>query len=197
MNKTLMIIGSVIALMLLITVSSYNGIIASDELTKREWGNLQSTLQRRLDLIPNLVQTVKGYTNYEAETLQKIVEARSQATSMKIDSSMLNDPKALEKYMQIQNQLSAGLSRLIAISESYPDLKASDTYRDLMSQLEGTENRINVARQNYNGAVNQFNYTIRKFPASIVNSMFLHLTVKNFFTADAEAEKVVKVDFSK
>ncbi|WPY00972.1 LemA family protein [Candidatus Trichorickettsia mobilis] len=197
MNKvTLAVIASVIIL-ILSAIGSYNSLISHDEAVKREWGNLESTLQRRLDLIPNLVQTVKAYSTYESETLQKVVEARANATAVKIDASSLDNPEALQKYQQAQNQLSGSLTKLLAIAENYPDLKASETYRDLLAQLEGTENRINVARQNYNNEVKEYNYALRQFPGSLINKSFLNLTTKDSFAAEAEARTVPKVNFGK
>ena len=197
MNKvTLAVIASVIIL-ILSAIGSYNSLISHDEAVKREWGNLEATLQRRLDLIPNLVQTVKAYSTYESETLQKVVEARANATSVKIDASSLDNPEALQKYQQAQNQLSSSLTKLLAIAENYPDLKASETYRDLLAQLEGTENRINVARQNYNNEVKEYNYALRQFPGSLLNKSFLNLTTKDSFAAEAEARTVPKVNFGK
>ena len=197
MNKvTLAVIASVIIL-ILSAIGSYNSLISHDEAVKREWGNLEATLQRRLDLIPNLVQTVKAYSTYESETLQKVVEARANATSVKIDASSLDNPEALQKYQQAQNQLSSSLTKLLAIAENYPDLKASETYRDLLAQLEGTENRINVDRQNYNNEVKEYNYALRQFPGSLINKSFLNLTTKDSFAAEAEARTVPKVNFGK
>ena len=195
-NKAIMSIA-IIIICIGYVIGSYNNLISHDEAVKQGWGELETTLQRRLDLIPNLVQIVKAYSAYEAETLQKIVEGRANATSIKIDVSSSGGQEALQKYQQIQNQLSGSLNKLIAVAENYPNLKASETYRDLLSQLEGIENRINIARQNYNNEVKEYNYSLRKFPNSLINKLFLNLTEKKFLIADSTAGVVPKIDFNK
>jgi len=192
MNRFLLGFASVVALLSFVGFSSYNSIISKDEQARQAWGDLESTLQRRLDLIPNLVQSVKGYSFHESDTLQKVVEARAKATSIKIDS-----PETLQQFQQANNQLSNNLSRLLAVAENYPDLKASESFRDLMTQLEGTENRINVARQNYNNAIADYNFTLRRFPNFLINSYFLNLQAKTTFVADEGAKSAPKVDFGK
>jgi len=173
----------------------YNQMQKNEEAVFRAWGDLESALQRRADLIPNLVEVVKGYAAHEKETLQAVVEARSKATSIQLKPEMLGDPEALSKFQAAQGQLSSALSRLMVVVERYPDLKANQNFLDLQHQLEGTENRINVARQRYNEAVERFNYSIRKFPNSLTNSLLLNLERKEFFKADESAKEVPKVKF--
>lgn len=186
-----------VALLLAVTSFSgcgYNQMQLNEEEVFAAWGNLESTLQRRADLIPNLVATVKGYASHEAETLESVVEARAKATQTTISPEMLSNPQAIERFQQAQGALSSALSRLMVVVERYPNLKADTQFTNLMHQLEGTENRINVARQRYNEAVKTFNFSIRKFPNSLTN-MFLGLERKEFFEAAAGAEEVPTVDF--
>ncbi len=173
----------------------YNTIQMNEEAVMKAWGDLQAQLQRRADLIPNLVEVVKGYAKHEKETLQAVIEARAKATSINITPDMLNNKEAMEKFQQAQSGLAASLSKLMVVVEKYPELKADQNFRDLQHQLEGTENRISVARQRYNAAVERFNYSIRKFPNSITNSLFLHLQRKEYFKADQGAQNAPKVSF--
>jgi len=173
----------------------YNQMQKNEEAVFRAWGDLESALQRRADLIPNLVEVVKGYAAHEKETLQAVIEARSKAASIQLKPEMLGDPEALSQFQAAQGQLSSALSRLMVVVERYPDLKANQNFLDLQHQLEGTENRINVARQRYNEAVETFNYSIRKFPNSLTNSLLLNLERKEFFKADESAKEVPKVKF--
>jgi LemA protein len=166
-----------------------------EENVNQAWGNVESNLQRRADLIPNLVETVKGYAAHERETLQAVIEARAKATSVQLKPDDLSDPQAMNNLLQAQGQLSSALSRLMVVVERYPDLKANQNFLDLQNQLEGTENRINVARQRYNDAVNQFNFSIRKFPNSLTNSILLHLKAKEYFAAEEGAKQAPKVKF--
>ncbi|MGA1824776.1 MAG: LemA family protein [bacterium] len=173
----------------------YNVMQKNEESVKKAWGDFESTLQRRADLIPNLVEVVKGYAAHEKETLQAVIEARSKATSVQLSPEMLSDPQAIERFQQAQGALSSALARLMVVVERYPDLKANQNFMDLQHQLEGTENRINVARQRYNQAVETFNYSIRKFPNSLTNNMLLHLQRKEYFNADETAKEVPKIKF--
>ena len=173
----------------------YNTMQQQEEAVQKAWGDVESTLQRRSDLIPNLVSVVKGYAAHEKETLQAVVEARAKATSVNLTAKDLGNPQAMQRLQEAQGQLSSALSRLMVVVERYPDLKANQNFLDLQSQLEGTENRINVARQRYNAAVESFNYAIRKFPNSLTNKFMLHLERKAYFKADAAATAVPKVDF--
>ncbi|MGE4291599.1 MAG: LemA family protein [Desulfovibrio sp.] len=179
----------------LFTGCGYNTMQQNEEEVSAAWGNLEAALQRRADLIPNLVETVKGYAGHEKETLQAVVDARSKATSMQLTPEALNDPKALANFQAAQGELSSALARLMVVVERYPDLKANQNFLALQHQLEGTENRISVARQRYNDAVKIFNFSIRKFPNSLTNSLLLHLERKEFFAADDAARQAPKVDF--
>ena len=181
-----------------LTGCGYNDFQSKDEATKAAWGEVVNQYQRRADLIPNLVNTVKGYASHERETLEAVTRARSAATSFQITPEVLNDPAAFEKFQQVQGQLSSALSRLMVVSEKYPDLKANTNFRDLQSQLEGTENRITVARQRYIVAVQDYNVHARSFPNNLTAMMFGY-KVKPSFTV--ENEKAIStaptVDFGK
>jgi len=187
--------------LILITLSAllagcgYNTMQANEEAVVAAWGNVESAYQRRADLIPNLVETVKGYAKHEADTLKSVVEARSKAGSIQISKDTLNDPASVARFRQAQGELSGALSRLMVIVERYPDLKANQNFIDLQKQLEGTENRINVARERYNTAVQNFNTSIRVFPNSLTNSLLLHLERKEPFKAEEGANAAPKVNF--
>ncbi|EFL52076.1 LemA family protein [Solidesulfovibrio fructosivorans JJ]] len=191
------LLGLLIALLMLSSLSGcgYNQMQTNEEAVNGAWGNVESALQRRLDLIPNLVETVKGYASHEKDTLTAVVDARAKATQVKITPETLNDPKAMAAFQQAQGQMQSSLSRLLAIAENYPQLKADQNFRDLQNQLEGTENRINVARQRYNQAVETYNASIRTFPNFITNSLLLHLKPKEYFKADEAAKQAPKVKF--
>jgi LemA protein len=173
----------------------YNTMQANEEAVKAAWGDVESSYQRRADLVPNLVETVKAYAKHERETLTAVTEARSKAGSITLTKEMLDDPQALARFQQAQGALSSSLSRLMVVVEKYPDLKANQGFQDLAHQLEGTENRINVARSRYNKAVETFNTSIRIFPNSLTNSMLLHLKLKEPFKADEGAATAPKVKF--
>ena len=189
---------TVLAAMLIATSLAgcgYNAMQQQEEEVFAAWGNLESALQRRADLIPNLVETVKGAAAHEKSTLTAVVEARAKAVQTKITPEMLTDKNALANFQAAQGELSSALSRLMVVVERYPDLKANQNYLGLQHQLEGTENRINVARQRYNEAVKTFNFSIRKFPNSLTNSLLLHLERKEFFEAAPDAKAAPKVNF--
>jgi LemA protein len=152
---------------LILSGCGYNDFQAKDEATKAAWSEVVNQYQRRADLIPNLVNTVKGYASHEKDTLEAVTKARSQATSFQITPEVLNNPEAFAKFQQVQGQLSSALSRLMAVSENYPQLKADTGFRDLQSQLEGTENRITVARQRYIASVQDYNVLARSFPSNL------------------------------
>jgi LemA protein len=173
----------------------YNTMQKQEENVFKAWGDVEATLQRRADLIPNLVETVKGYASHERETLEAVINARAKATSMKLSADDLSNSAALQRLQQSQGELSSALSRLLAVVEQYPDLKANENFKDLQNQLEGTENRINVARQRYNEAVQEFNSSIRSFPNSLTNSLLLHLKLKEYIKADEAAKAAPKVKF--
>ena len=163
----------------------YNQFQSKDEATKAAWGEVVNQYQRRADLIPNLVNTVKGYATHERETLEAVTRARAAATSFQITPEVLNNPEAFKKFQAVQGELSGALSRLMAVSEKYPDLKADTGFRDLQSQLEGTENRITVARNRYITTVQDYNVTVRSFPTNLTAKMFGY-TAKPSFTVDNE-----------
>lgn len=179
----------------LLSGCGYNTMQANEEAVIAAWGDVESAYQRRNDLIPNLVEVVKGYAKHEAETLKAVTEARAKVGSMQLSKEVINDPSALTKFQQNQGELSSALSRLMVVAEKYPDLKANQNFLDLQKQLEGTENRINVARTRYNKAVQTFNTSIRTFPNSLTNSLILHLKRKEPFKADEGAKNAPKVKF--
>ena len=170
---------------------SYNDMVLRREAATAQLGNVEHQYQRRMDLIPNLVNTVKGYASHEQNTLSEVVEARAQATQTRID---VNDAAAMARFAQAQGELSSALSRLMAISESYPDLKASQNFRDLQTQLEGTENRIAVERRKYNEAAQSFNTYVKMFPRNLLADMFGFAPL-NYFEAQQGAEKAPEVQF--
>jgi len=172
----------------------YNTMQANEEAVKAAWGDVEATYQRRSDLIPNLVEVVKAYAKHERETLTAVTEARAKVGTIQA-SKVLDDPKAFAQFQQAQAAMSSALSRLMVVVEKYPDLKANQNFQDLQHQLEGTENRINVARTRYNKAVEAFNTSIRVFPNSLTNSILLHLKLKEPFKAEAGAEKAPQVKF--
>jgi len=173
----------------------YNLMQTNEEAVKAAWGDVEATYQRRNDLIPNLVEVVKGYASHEKETLTAVTEARAKVGTIKMSKDLLDDPQALARFQSAQGEMSSALSKLMVVVERYPDLKANQNFRDLQHQLEGTENRINVARTRYNKAVEVFNSSIRTFPNSLTNSLLLHLKLKEPFKAEAGAEKAPKVKF--
>jgi LemA protein len=195
MKRRVWLFSMMIAAVLILSGCGYNAMQMNEEAVQKAWGDVESTLQRRADLIPNLVSTVKGYAEHEQETLQAVVEARSKATSVNLTADDLGNAQAMQRFQEAQGQLSSALSRLMVVVERYPDLKANQNFLDLQNQLEGTENRITVARQRYNAAVETFNYSIRKFPNSMTNSLLLHLERKEYYKADAAATAAPVVDF--
>jgi LemA protein len=174
---------------------TYNTLVKLEEGVKASWSQVQNVYQRRADLIPNLVETVKGYASHEKNTLQAVVDARSKVGSFTIDKNVLNDPAAMKKFQAMQGELSSALSRLMVVTENYPQLKANENFLALQSQLEGTENRIAVERMRYNEAAREFNTKRRMFPASIIANS-AGFQEKAYFEADAGAEKAPKVNFN-
>lgn len=174
-------------------VSGYNGLVTQDESVKKAWNNVQSEYQRRADLIPNLVNTVKGAADFEQSTLKQLMDARAKATSININADNLT-PEKLAEFQQAQAQISSGIGRLLAVVENYPDLKANQNFRDLQVQLEGTENRIKTARNDFNGAVQEYNVKVRRFPMNILAGMF-GFKVKDGFKAEAGSERAPEVKF--
>ncbi|MBV7532596.1 LemA family protein [Chitinophaga sp. sic0106] len=191
--RTGIIVLIVLALLVMFGCGKYNGMVKQDENVKNKWGAVQSAYQRRADLIPNLVSTVKGAANFETETLTKVMEARASATRINVNVDDLS-PEKIQQYQAAQGQLSQALGRLLAVSEAYPDLKANQNFRDLQVQLEGTENRINVARNDFNDAVNGYNSAIRTFPNNLVAGI-TGFKAKGYFTADEGAKDAPKVQF--
>jgi len=183
----------VIVAMMSLSSCSYNSMVQMDENVKAKWGAVESQYQRRADLIPNLVNTVKGVANFEKSTLVDVTEARAKATAITVDPTKLT-PETIQKYQAAQGQLSTALGRLLVASERYPELKANENFTALQVQLEGTENRINVARLDFNQAVQDYNSKIRSFPANITAKMF-GFTEKGYFQAEAGANKVPTVQF--
>lgn len=173
----------------------YNQMQAKEEAVFAAWGDVEAAYQRRADLVPNLVEVVKGYAKHENQTLTQVTEARAKVGSVQVSKEMLAQPQAIERFQQAQSQLGGALSRLLVVAEQYPNLKADQTFLDLQNQLEGTENRINVARVRYNRAVQDFNTSIRTFPNSLTNSLLLHLNRKEPFKADEGARVAPKVKF--
>ncbi|MBK0379812.1 LemA family protein [Mucilaginibacter segetis] len=183
----------IIASAMSLSSCSYNGMVKADENVKGKWGQVETQYQRRSDLIPNLVATVKGEANFEKSTLTEVTEARAKATSIQVDPTKLT-PESIQKYQAAQGQLSTALGRLLVASENYPNLKANEAFRGLQVQLEGTENRISVARRDFNEAVQAYNSKIRSFPANLTAKMF-GFKEKGYFAAEAGADKAPKVEF--
>ncbi len=198
MKKSWIIIGVIVLLVIIVFSSvkgTYNGLVKSEEKVNKSWADVQGAYQRRMDLIPNLVSTVKGYAKFEQETLIKVIEQRAAATkpTINVDASKL-DANTLAQFQKTQDELGSSLSRLLVTVEKYPDLKANQNFLQLQAQLEGTENRINVERRNFNGTVNEFNSTLRSFPTNILAGMF-GFSKKPYFEAQAGADAAPKVDF--
>jgi LemA protein len=192
-NLTLVIIVGLILLIGGCGCNGYNGLVKQDEVVNNAWNNVQSDYQRRADLIPNLVNTVKGEANFEQTTLQNVVAARASATQIKVDPKDLT-PEKLQQFQAAQGQLSQALGRLLMVTENYPNLRANDAFRGLQAQLEGTENRIKVSRNDFNKAVADYNVKVRSFPMNIFSGMF-GFKPKAGFTAEAGAEKAPEVKF--
>jgi LemA protein len=192
-----MLLSALLASVLL-SGCGYNQFQAKDEATKAAWGEVVNQYQRRADLIPNLVNVVKGYASHERETLEAVTRARAAATSFQITPEVLNNPEAFQKFQQVQGELSGALSRLMAVSEAYPNLKADTQFRDLQSQLEGTENRITVARQRYIASVQDYNVLARSFPTNLTAKMFGYAPKPSFTVENERAISTApKVDFGK
>ncbi|MBO9638528.1 LemA family protein [Siphonobacter aquaeclarae] len=189
---TIAILG-ILILIVLMGGCSYNGLVSQDESVKTAWAKVQSDYQRRADLIPNLVNTVKGAANFEQKTLTDVINARANATSIKFTADQLT-PENIQKFQEAQAQLNGSLSRLMAVAENYPQLKANENFRDLQAQIEGTENRIKVSRNDFNDAVQVYNKKVRSFPTNLLAGIF-GFPAKAYFEADAGADKAPKVEF--
>jgi len=194
-HKSTQLFSISLSALLLFSACGYNKLQGLDEEVKAAWSEVQNQYQRRADLVPNLVATVKGAAQFEQDTLQKVVEARSNATAVKLDTASLNNPEAFKKFEQAQSQLSSALSRLLVVVERYPDLKANQNYRDLQAQLEGTENRIAVARKRYIERVAEYNKGVRFFPENLTAKYLLGLDVRQTFSAEESAAKPPQVKF--
>lgn len=191
-----LIIRSIIAMIAIVALQScnYNTMVEQQQAVDQSWAEVENQYQRRADLIPNLVNTVKGYAAHESSTFEKVTEARAKATSITIDADNLNE-ETLAKFQEAQNELTGALKSLLAVTENYPDLKANENFRDLQVQLEGTENRVTTARGRYTEAVATYNTTIKKFPTVIYAGWF-GFDAKPQFKADAGASQAPKVDFN-
>lgn len=198
MKKILLGLVAVLVVFALYAFSTYNSLVTLDESVNEKWAQVQNVYQRRLDLIPNLVNTVKGYAAHEQETLEKVIQARADATKTSITaegmSNILSDAEAFKQFQQSQSALTSSLSKLMVVVEKYPDLKANQNFLALQSQLEGTENRITVERKRFNEVVRDYNIKIRKFPGSLIAS-FLSFEKKNQFEAAPDAQTAPKVEF--
>lgn len=192
-NLILLAVGGLLLICVFWSFSTYNGLVGQDEVVTTAWGNVQTQYQRRSDLIPNLVNVVKGYAKHEKETLDAVVSARARATQITVSADGLT-PEKLQQYQQAQGQLSAALGKLLAVSESYPNLKANENFSELQAQLEGTENRISESRTRYNKAVQGYNISVRKFPGNIVAKMF-GFAPKAKFEAAENAQNAPTVNF--
>ena len=184
---------AVVAIFSLTSCSTYNGMVEKEEAVRSAWANVETQYQRRADLIPNLVSTVKGYAQHEESTLKAVVDARAKATSVNITPYQLNE-QSIAEYQKAQSAVTSALGRLIAVSENYPDLKANQNFLELQAQLEGTENRISVARKQFNDTTQLYNTSVRKFPANLV-AMIFGFDQKPYFEADASASSAPKVEF--
>ncbi len=196
MKKSWIVLAIVILLVILVYASvkgTYNQMVGKDELVSAQWAQVENVYQRRMDLIPNLVNTVKGYADFEQETLTQVIEARAKATSIQVNASNLN-PAILNQFQEAQAGLSSALSRLLVTIERYPDLKANQNFLELQAQLEGTENRIAVERRKFNDVARDYNTFIRQFPKNIYANIF-NFESKAYFEAEEKAKEVPKVEF--
>jgi LemA protein len=172
--------------------NGYNGLVTSDQDVKKVWSNVETNYQRRTDLYSSIIKTIEGSANFEKSTLREVLEARSKATSINVD---INDPASLEAYQKAQANLQGSFSRLLAVVENYPDLKTTQAFRDFQTQIEGTENRINIARQDYNKSIEGYNLKVKRFPRSLLAGMF-GFKEKPFYKADAGSEKAPDINFN-
>ena len=193
MKKSTIIVIALVAIVAIWGVSAYNGLVKMDENVSTAWSNVENQYQRRADLIPNLVNTVKGYAAHEKETLEAVLAARSKATQMTIDADNLT-PEKLQEYQKAQGEIGAALGRLLAITEAYPDLKANENFKELQAQLEGTENRISVERKNFNEVARSYNTAVRTFPKTIIAGM-CGFDKRPYFEAEEGANKAPEVQF--
>lgn len=193
MKKGTLALIAIVAIVVIWAISGYNGLVTLDENVSNAWSNVETQYQRRADLIPNLVSTVKGYATHEKETLEGVVEARSKATSIKLDADNLT-PEKLAAFQKAQGDVTTALGKLLAITENYPDLKANENFKELQAQLEGTENRITVARMEFNKQAKELNTQIRRFPKNLLASIF-GIDKRAYFEAAEDAAQAPKVEF--
>jgi LemA protein len=194
--------GTIVLLLIVLLVGfagcagcgTYNSLVQAQENVTRAWGDVETQYQRRADLIPNLVNTVRGAADFERETLESVTEARARATAINLTADDLSDPERVRQYQEAQAQLGGALGRLLAVAENYPELRATEAFRDLQAQLEGTENRINVARRDYNQSVQAYNTQVRTFPAALFAGLF-GFDTRTPFEADPGAEQAPTVEF--
>lgn len=191
-NWVLIIIGVAILFLGSCGCSSYNGFATGDQEVKKVWSNVETNYQRRTDLYSSVIKTIEGSANFEKTTLRDVMAARASATQVKVD---INDPETLAKYQAAQGQLQSAFGRLMAVAEAYPDLKTTQAFKDFQTQIEGTENRINVARQDYNAAVEKFNFKVVRFPSSLIAGIF-NFKEKAYYKADAGSEKAPEIQFN-
>jgi LemA protein len=196
-NIGCLVVAGVLVLLVLWGIGSYNGLVGAQQAVEAQWAQVQSSYQRRADLIPNLVRTVQGSANFERGTLQDVVEARSRvgAVSPQATSEILNDPAKFQQFQQAQDQLSSALSRLLVVVERYPELRSTAAFQDLMNQLEGTENRIVVERRRFNEVAQEYNTRIKRFPTALFANIF-GFSPRPYFEAQPGAEVAPRVDFS-
>lgn len=192
--KTLIGLG-VVALLVFFGIGKYNTLVEEQQQVNQSWAQVENQYQRRADLIPNLVNTVKGAADFEQQTLTDVIEARSKASSIQVSADDLNDPQKVQQFQQAQQQLSGALSRLLVTVEKYPELKANQNFRDLQVQLEGTENRISTERQRFNESVQSYNTTVQRFPSNVFAGLF-GFDKKAFFEADEGASEAPEVNFN-
>jgi LemA protein len=191
-NLTLIVILALVLILGGCGCSSYNGLVSSDQSVKNSWSNVETNYQRRTDLYNSVIKTIEGSANFEKSTLKEVIEARAKATSVTVD---INDPESLAKYQAAQGQLQSAFGRLMAVAEAYPDIKTTKSFQDFQTQIEGTENRINVARQDFNTTVNAYNLKVKTFPNNIFAGVF-HFTEKPYYKADAGSDKAPDVQFN-
>ncbi|MBI1804235.1 MAG: LemA family protein [Ignavibacteriae bacterium] len=203
MKRNTIIIFAIVGILVLLAIGivgcatgMYNTLVRLDESTKQAWGQVQNQYQRRYDLIPNLVETVRGYAEHERDVFEKVAEARANVGKLTVTPEILNNPQTFQRFQEAQASLTSALSRLLAVAENYPQLKANENFLQLQSQLEGTENRIAVARNRFNDIVQEYNTNVRTFPTAMFAGMF-GFGQKAYFQAEPGAEKVPKVDFNK
>lgn len=194
MNTSKIILLAIVGLIVIVFFwgcNGYNGLISSDQGVKKVWSNVETNYQRRTDLYSSVIKTIEGSANFEKSTLKEVLEARSKATQMQVN---INDPASLEAYQKAQSNLQGSFSRLMAVAENYPNLKTTDAFRDFQTQIEGTENRINVARQDYNKAIEDFNLRVKRFPSVILARLFGY-NEKPYYKADEGSEKAPEIKF--